>query len=160
MIPSNVSIETIASLISLGLSVLTIAASVYAFWRYDKRINKQNILINEFTIREQKEKEEEERKAAIEVSHIYNGRGSGDLYITNVGRADARDLRMDIDEHEDSGIFWSVGDLFPYRCLTPGPIIRIHYGLMSGYQKDPILIFNWNDDFGTDRTSRHSVLLG
>lgn len=141
------------------LSLVTMAGSAYVFWRYDQRLNKQNIRINEFTIKEQKEKEDSAKKAIIEVSHECRG-GSGDLIIMNTGNSDARNLQMEIDEKDDSGIYWRRGNFFPYRCLTPGASVRILYSLDSGYQKDPILTFKWEDDFGNNRNIRHSVFLG
>lgn len=80
--------------------------------------------------------------------------------ITNIGKSDAHNLMMKIEEKEDSGIYWRMSDIFPYSCLTPGATIKIHYALDSGYQKDPILKFEWDDDYGDKRTSKHSVFLG
>lgn len=160
MILSKISFDTIISYGGFFLSLISLFASGLTFLVYNRRINQQNIKINEFTLKEQKEKEDEAKKAIIEVSHSYYGKGNGDLYIANVGKSDARNLTMLIDEREDSGIHWRIGNLFPYRCLTPGASIKIHYGLMSGYQQDPILKFEWDDDYGDKRTARHSIYLG
>ena len=160
MILSNISFDVIASYGGFILSFISLVASGVTFFVYNKRLNKQNLRINEFTLREQKEKEEDSKKAVINIDHIYYGSGSGDIIISNVGKSDARNLKINIDEKDDSGIHWRIGKLFPYSCLTPGSSIKFHYGLLSGYQVDPIVTFEWDDDFSDNRTSRHSVFLG
>lgn len=160
MILSKISSETIISFGSFILSIISLITTAVTYFIYNRRINKQNIKINEFTLREQKEKDDDTRKAIIEVSHIYSGRGNGELIIANVGKADARNLTMEIEENEDSGIHWGTFKIFPYRCLTPGASFKIHYGLMAGYQTDPLLKFKWDDDFSEKRFSRHSIFLG
>lgn len=160
MILSKILEESIMSEVSFYLSLATLAASLYVFWRYDKRLNKQNLRINEFTIQEMNDKEEDLKKAEISVQPEYSGKGSGDLIISNTGKCEARNLTLTIEEKEDSGIYWRISNIFPYSCLTPGASIKIHYGLDSGFQADPILYFKWNDDSKKPRTAKHSVFLG
>lgn len=160
MILSKILEESIMSEVSFYLSLATLAASLYVFWRYDKRLNKQNIRINEFTIQEMNDKEEDLKKAEIDVHHEYSGKGNGYLIISNTGKCEARNLTLTIEGKEDSGIYWRLSNIFPYSCLTSGASIKIHYGLNSGFQADPILHFIWNDDSGKIRTAKHSVFLG
>lgn len=160
MILSKIIEESIMSEVSFYLSLATLAASLYVFWRYDKRLNKQNIRINEFTIQEMNDKEEDLKKAEISVQPEYSGKGSGDLIISNTGKCEARNLTLTVEEKQGSGIYWRLSNIFPYSCLTPGASIKIHYGLNSGFQADPILHFKWNDDSGKLRTAKHSVFLG
>ena len=146
--------------VSIIISLLTLIGSAFGFWMYNRRINKQNFKINQFILKEQREKEDDSKKAVIEVTNIYYGKGGGDVIISNSGMSDARNLQIYIDERKDSGIYWRCSGLFPYRCLTPGASIKFRYGLLSGFQKDPVLTFEWDDDFENKRTSRHSIFLG
>lgn len=112
--------------ISLIVSICALAISAISFIRYDRKIKKQNWLINQYQIQQIEEKKCAQNSAKISGSIIKGKMGMRTLVITNTGLAPARNINI-TDIRDFKGIIQTGGLCFPYMLLNPREQIEVTF---------------------------------
>lgn len=145
--------------ISLIVSICALAISAISFIRYDRKIKKQNWLINQYQIQQIEEKKCAQNSAKISGSIIRGKMGMRTLVITNKGLATAKNFHL-FDIRDYNGIF-QTDKLSAYdrQELAPEGKIEVPF-IISESAPDAIRIkCIWDDDHKTGNIYQQSLQL-
>ena len=147
--------DIIAS-ISLFFSAISGMYSLYI----GRRLNKQQLQINEQTLSLNKRNEENERKALICANAFKTGTGGWRIRVFNNGEATARNIRMYSDDinADNSGIAIRIQNK-SYPLLNKGEHFDLVMVLYEGHNPSPIVKFVWDDKFGNSREREQALNL-
>lgn len=141
------------------LSLLAAACTVVGFLLYGRRINRQELRLNKFKLKERQEAEDSRKMADVRVTATYLGRGRGVITVSNHGKCEARNVTLQskcIDCAKPS-IVLSPRDKFPCPLIAPGGNVAVKYTLLSLSDKTPLAVVVWDDDYSDGRNSVHSL---
>ena len=141
-------------------SICGIVGGIFMYYRHDKKIKKQEHLLNELKIKQIRKTEEQELQAKVECNIIHEKNGSRRIRFYNSGQADARNVRIEIvDESTLEGInllgAWGPYDLIMSRNGYREESMFLYVGHTDTLK---LRIF-WDDDFGKDRSILQSLQL-
>lgn len=144
--------------ISLIVSICALAISAISFIRYDRKIKKQNWLINQYQIQQIEEKKCAQNSAKISGSIIKGKMGMRTLVITNTGLAPARNINI-TDIRNIKGIIQTGGLCFPYMLLNPREQIEVTFLLAECAPSVINMKYSWDDDHKTGNIYQQSLQL-
>lgn len=137
-----------------------IIGGLFMYFRHDRKLKQQEILLQKLQIKQYKNEEDKERQAKVECNVINKGRGNYWIYFYNSGLADARNVRIDILNRDSLEGVIIYGDWGPYDLITPRNGRREERILLcEGHTRTLDLRITWDDDFGKDRTILQSPQL-
>lgn len=146
----------IISLVSLSISVL---AGIYS-WITRRKLNKQQLQINDYTLLKNKKDEEEEKKAEICANAFKTGKEGWRMRVFNNGKGVARNIKLYSNDimADDSGIRLMI-EREAYPLLNKGDHFDIVMYLYEGHNPAPIIRFVWDDDFKSGRERKQALNL-
>ena len=131
---------------SLLLSILALIASVFTYFKHDKKLKEQERRINEYQLKQIEKEDLESKKAAIR-GNIVKGLKSGrTLKVYNSGRATARNIR--VEGLDVNGIYYMRRDIFPYELMNPQDYTELTMHLTCGCPSTIKLKYIWDDEYG------------
>ena len=141
-------------------SICSILGGLFMYSHHDKKIKKQEQLLNDLQIKQYKKMEEQEKQAKVECSIINSGNGSQTIYFYNSGMSDARNVRIEIiDEDKLQGVLLT-SNWGPYNLITSGNGKREECIFLCEDHTDILdLRIIWDDDFETNRNIIQSLQL-
>lgn len=145
--------------ISLFVSICSLAIPAISFFLYDRKIKKQNCLINQYQIQQIEEKKCALNSAKIFGSIIRGKMGMRTLVITNKGLATAKNFHL-FDIRDNKGIL-QTGKLSAYdrQELAPEGKIEVPF-IISESAPDAIRIkCIWDEDHKTGNIYQQSLQL-
>ena len=131
------------------LSTIAVSISAYSFLSSRKltlEINKQQLQINELLLTKEKEYFEEKSKAKFR-AFILNQGNHFQINITNQGKANARNLHLEIiiDERY-KGDFYNIDKLLPMN-LNTGQTTKIGYARRIDFPNKFAILLTWDDEY-------------
>ena len=142
-------------MISIIIAALSLAFSCYTFFAHDRRLKKQEQLLNEYQLRLMAQSEEENKKAVIRAKSVKYTGGKRTLFIYNTGKAKAHNLKVDM--VEDEQVIASRPDLpQTYEELLPDASREILLLLTEG-DDEITLEFEWEDDFSKNNKESQTI---
>lgn len=142
-------------IISIILAAMALAFSCYTFFVHDRRLKKQEKVLNEYQLRSLAQSEEESKKAVIRAKAVKYKGGNRTLYIYNEGKAKARNIKVEMPNSDQ--VSSSIPN-FPlnYEELLPGASREVTLLLSEG---DDVLTltYEWEDDFSNDNTEKQTI---
>ena len=127
---------------SLILSCISLIGAAFVYFSTDKKLKKQQLLINDYALQKQKVEEDELKSARIEAT----GRGgNGEAYfvVQNVGKVAARNVRFSLDTALILG-----SNPFPLKIMSPTDSVRIRVYLTLNDSISTYGTFTWEDELG------------
>ena len=140
---------------SIIIATLALALSCYTFFAHDRRLKKQEKLLNEYQLRSLAQSEEDNKKAILRAKAVKYKSGNSTLYIYNEGKAKARNIKVEMPDAEQ--VYASRPD-FPlnYDELLPGAYREVTLLLSEG-DEELTLNYKWDDDFCKDNKERQTI---
>lgn len=142
-------------LYSLIISVFALIASVFTYFKHDKKLKEQERKINEYQLKRIEKEDIESKKATIRGNIIQGFNGKRTLKVYNSGRAAARNIR--IDGLDVDCVFYMPQDLFPYELMNPQDYAELTLHLTYGCPSTIKLKYIWDDEF-SDNNEFEQVL--
>lgn len=139
----------ISEWISLILSGLALLGTVITYFSHDRKLKKQEELLNKISLLEAQEREENRKKARINGALLYHGKGNNELVITNSGEAEARNVKIHVLDNSDDGCSW-LNESMTIRQLTPGNSYKFRFFTVEGASDEMHLQYKWEDDFSIE----------
>lgn len=140
---------------SIIVAVLALAFSCYTFFAHDRRLKKQDKLLNEYQLRLMARSEEESKKAVIRAKSVKYTNGRRTLFIYNTGTSKARNLKVDMLDNDQ--VIASRPDLpQTYEELLPNASREILLLLTDG-DDEITLIYEWDDDFRKENKESQTI---
>lgn len=142
-------------IISALLAIFAFVFSLYTFFAHDRRLKKQENLLNEYQLRSLAQNEEENKKAIIRAKAVKYNSGNRTLYIYNTGKAKARNLKVIMPK--DDQVYASRPD-FPlhYDELLPDASREVILYLSEG-DDELTLIYEWEDDYSKENKEQQTI---
>ena len=134
-------------------SICGIIGGLFMYYRHDKRIKKQEKLLNDFQIKQYKKAEEQEKQAKVECSIINVDKGTRKVRFYNSGLADAHNVRVEVlnSSNLDRIVFFGIWG--PYDLITSRNGSREEKIMLYEGHPDVLkLRIMWDDDFENDRS--------
>lgn len=152
-------ISLIISICSFIISLTTLIISLINFIRYDRKIKKQNCLINQYQIQQIEEKKCAQNSAKIFGSIIRGKMGMRTLVIINKGLATAKNFHL-FDIRDNKGIFQTDKlSAYDWQELAPEGKIEVPF-IISESAPDTIRIkCIWDDDHKTGNIYQQNLQL-
>lgn len=129
------------------LSLLATLGAIYTYINHDRRIKKQENLLNEYQLKRFKSEEIENQRALIKGNIIKGDKGRRTLLIFNAGKAIAYNIRLEVLSELDGIINF---EFEPYEMLNPQDKTDISFFLAMGHSQTIKVKYFWNDDFKED----------
>ena len=83
-------------IVSTIIAALAFALSCYTFFVHDRRLKSQEELLNKYQLRSLEQNEDDNKKAIIRAKAVKFKSGNRTLYINNIGKAKARNLKVEM----------------------------------------------------------------
>ena len=142
-------------LLSLILAAFALAFSCYTFFAHDRRLKKQEKLLNDYQLRSLAQAEDENKKAVIRAKAVKYKSGNRTLYIYNEGKAKARNINVEMPDAEQVD---ASNPEFPlhYDELLPGAYRDVNLFLSEG-DDELTLTYGWEDNYSTDNIETQTI---
>lgn len=144
-------ISDIIALGSLAVSVATAVCSFVSHKKYGRRLNKQQLLLNEYALNKQEKDESKSRCAELRLEIIDNR-----LIVSNVGQAEAKNIEL---------TFPSEAIISPQKfpvvikSISPNTDFRVSIRRATTSRKGIDVHFSWFDGRGVRQTDKQYVCL-
>lgn len=140
------------------ISIASLTISIATYLIDDKKLKKQQALINEYQIEKNKEEQEEKGKALIECSVVKTGGSKLDyLKIYNRGKATAFNINIEVLDLKDNIDF--MEHCIPFPKLIPQQSFDLHYFLDCGGRDYHTIKITWDDPYKQKESVELSVNL-
>lgn len=131
---------------SFVLALLATAISVFTYFKHDRKLKKQEGALNELVLEEKLKERELSKKADLNIRYLKDvNRHYFSFIITNQGRDEARNIRVDFDPSVNRIIRGEQ----PSR-LSPGQSFRINHMPVIGSPKLADVKLTWTDSFAEE----------
>ena len=130
-------------IIGLILSILAIALSAYTYFNHDRKIKKQQKLLNDYQLEKVEKEKIEALRAIMEVKVIKKRDGLDGIVISNKGKSIARSVNVTIPENE---LYEVMNNPCPID-IRPQQNIEITMILFNNFPDKIELEFEWKDEF-------------
>lgn len=137
------------------LSTLALSFSFYTFFAHDRRLKKQERLLNDYQLRLLDQSEKDSKKAVIRAKAVKYTRGKRTLYICNIGKTEAKNLKVDLPNPDE---VYSSNPKFPllYERLLPEASREVQLFLTEG-NDELDLIYEWEDDYSVKNRESQTI---
>ena len=133
------------NLISLILSILALSFSAFIYFYHDRKIKKQERLLNDYNIRKNEQEEIENKKAYIRANLIKLGGGKYAMKIYNSGKADANNVNVQFTDKLEG--FFSTKEKYSYQQILPHDGTEFILFATEGHEDSIGLKLSWDDSY-------------
>lgn len=134
-------------LASFILSIVALLGAFLTYLYHDRKIKKQEKLLNDYQLKKIETEEIENKKAQIKGNIIIGDRGSCSFIIFNSGKSTAHNIRIEILSKLDGIINF---EFVPYEMLNPQERTQTRFFLTERHVQTLKVKYIWNDDFKQD----------
>lgn len=103
---------------SLIISLVALFASVATYLLHDRRLKKQERLINDHQIQKINQEQDDNNKAIIKAHVVKHQKGKREIKVFNAGKAVAKNVNLEILTNLN-GMSVDNFDIFPYEFMNP-----------------------------------------
>lgn len=149
--------ESFSSTISLLLSALSIFVSLCTYFIHDRKLKKQEQLLNTYQLNQFKNEEQSNKKADIvgEISLLKEEQYL--LRIQNKGKASAKNIR--IDEFDTENYCIHNNAIIPYHCLNADEAFTLKVFRIGRSIPTMTITYIWDDDWNINRKKQQTIQL-
>lgn len=137
-------------LASLIISILALIGTVYTYFVHDRKIKRQEAIINEYQLAKFKEEEEENKKAQICGNIVKYDSGKRVLKFYNRGKAMATNINIQGLNIQAIDIY---DNILPYELLNPQDYAEITFRIIMNAPSTIKLTYTWDDAYQTGNSS-------
>lgn len=149
--------ESFSSTISLLLSALCIFVSLRTYFIHDRKLKKQEQLLNTYQLNQFENEEQSNKKADI-VGEISLLKGEQYLLrIQNKGKASAKNIR--IEEFDTENYCIHNNTIIPYHCLNADEAFTLKIFRIGRSIPTMTITYIWDDDWNINRKKQQTIQL-
>lgn len=130
---------------SLIISIGALCFSTVTYVVHDRRIKKQEGLINAYQLEKIDAEKIEQKRAFIKANLIKGNKGNRSIKVFNSGKSAARNIRFEI-LSEDQNFGFLNQDIFPFELLNPQESTELTMFVFVGSPDKIKIQFIWEDD--------------
>lgn len=149
--------EHLHNIISTILSIIAVAVSLYTYVIHDRKLKKQEHLLNMYQLKQFQDEEQANKKADIvgEISRM--GGEQYSLKVQNRGKASAKKIRIEGFDMENYDIRNIA--ILPYNCLNAGEAFSLIFFRIRRIIPTMTITYIWDDDWGINRKKQQTIQL-
>ena len=141
-------------------SICGILGGLFMYYRHDKRLKRQEQLLNDLQIKQYKKAEDQEKQAKVECNIIHGCKGCRKIRFYNSGLSDARNVRIDILNKNSLEGVEGIRIWGPYDLITSRNGNREERFFLCESHTNVLKIrITWDDDFEKNRSILQSPQL-
>lgn len=149
--------EYFESIISPIFSIIAVIISLCTYFIHDRKLKKQEQLLNRYQIIRFQDEEQANKKADIvgEISHL-----KGEHYVLKVqnkGATSAKNIRIEGFDIENYGI-QNIA-ILPYNCLNADEAFSLHFFRINRSIPTMTITYKWDDDWDINRRKQQTIQL-
>lgn len=136
------------------ISIVSLGFATFIYFKHDKRIKSQELLINEYQLNTHKDAEIEKKKAIVKANIINRGKGSYRIKIFNSGQAVAKNIRVEMSLENGQSLedeLAITANPFPFAMLSPHDSAEISFMAFIGSPDAFYIKTIWDDQFEENR---------
>lgn len=136
------------------LSIISLGFAAFIYFKHDKKIKSQELLINEYQLNTHKDAEIEKKKAIVKANIINRGKGSYRIKIFNSGQAVANNIRVELSLENGQSLDNALvitANPFPFAMLSPHDSAEISFMAFLGSPDSFYIKTMWDDQFEENR---------
>lgn len=103
---------------SLIISLVALFASIATYLLHDRRLKKQERLINDHQIQKINQEQDDNNKAMVKAHVVKHQKGKREIKVFNAGKAVAKNVNLEILTNLN-GMSVDNFDIFPYEFMNP-----------------------------------------
>lgn len=134
---------------SLIISIVSFTFSIYIFFSFDKKIKKQEKELNDYALRDYREKEFSKSKAILYLDSCFGAGAKGEITISNKGVSEARNIKI--------SVISGCNEKFKgaeILSLVPNSEEHFRYYKFSQDSDELVLQVTWEDDFSQSNSKK------
>lgn len=141
-------------------SICGIIGGLFMYIHHDKKIKKQERLLNDLQIKQYKKAEEQEKQAKVECNIIHGDKGGRRIFFYNSSLSDTHNVCIGILNKDNLDGVNILGNWGPYDLITSRNGKREERILLCEGHTDALkLRITWDDEFGNNRSILQSTQL-
>ncbi len=144
---------------SLLISFVALFLSLFTYFLHDRRLKKQEHLINDYQLQKISKEQDEHTKAVVKANIIKKNGGKRVIKIFNAGKSIARNVNIEILQGKDGIHTNDLNELFPYEFLNPQESTEFLIFLFEGPTAIIKIRTTWDDDFAFGNTHEQILTL-
>ncbi|MGK0447482.1 MAG: hypothetical protein ACJA2M_001256 [Polaribacter sp.] len=126
------------------ISIFALSLSIFTYFKHNKKIKEQSVLLNKYHLEKIEKEKEEEKKAIIEANVITGHKGTKIIKVYNRGKSIAKNVNILIPENDGYKVFINPCPI----DILPQNGIEIKLSTFLGKRPCKIEVeFEWSDDF-------------
>lgn len=139
------------------MSVCCIMGGLFMYFIHDKKLKRQELILNDLQIKQYKKTEDEEKQAQVRCK-IQGNTGHRSIHFYNEGSSDARNVRVDILNDSLDGVI-IFGNLGPYELMSRNDCRKVQ--IVIGEEQTLLLRLRitWDDDYANNRSIEQHLQL-
>lgn len=143
----------------LVVSIFAVLISLFAVWETRKanrnslRLTEQEIELIRHQLAKARNKTVEEKKANVTAQMYRDGKGWR-VRVLNLGPAEARHVRLILDDQNMMVIADATSGKFPMDRMTPGQYVDFWARVHLATPPKETLVIHWDDPYGVDRENK------
>ncbi len=141
------------------LSALVALGGFWAYMRHDKKLKQQEIKLNELQIKQYEKEEAKEKMAEMKANVIRDYRGNVRIRFFNAGKANAKNVRIEIQSPKEKMSRINHPKFGPYDVINPQSHREEQLVLYTGHPKTIDFKITWDDESHNNRSVSLSVPL-
>jgi len=140
------------------MAAMGIFGGLWAYFRHDRIIKKQEKLLNDFQIKQIEKEQAKEKMAEMKANIISSHKGTAKIRFVNAGKSNAFNVRIEIltSKEEMAKIYYGA-NFGPYEVINPQSYREEKMFLCEGRPDIIDLKIIWDDEFQKDRSVLLSV---
>lgn len=144
----------------LVLTALGALGGAIVFFLHDRKLKRQERLLNEYQIKKDKQEEDLQRQANVVCKKSQINGGNVIICFFNTGFADARNVRIEIINKDSLHSLGFLQEWGPYKQINSQTDFKEERLLLfEGSSEEMQILIVWDDDYGTNRSNRQTLQL-
>lgn len=135
-------------IVALIISILAIFGSAFVYFQHDRKLKKQEAILNDLQVSEIEKAKEDRMKAIVRMDTQYESAGKGLLLLFNDGKAEARNVSWFFDK----SFLLKIPQQGNYKRLVPGQEVSFDYLFLENPNPVGDVTLTWADDYSNNNS--------
>lgn len=132
-------------MVSIIISLLALALSAYSYFRFDRKIKKQEEFINAHEIAKIQEEVISKNHANLAIDKYWRDKDTLYMIVRNEGPSDAYNVSV-VDLEKESFLFQNIKSRMPIEVIYAGDDVQLELMVYSDMPQKTRLKVDWDDD--------------
>lgn len=144
--------------LSLLVSCIALMLAVFTYFKHDRKLKKQEHLLNEYQLSKITEEQAEGRKAIVRANIVKLSSGKRTIKIYNAGKSRARNVNVLWPSGNDMLHIFNE-DIFPYEFINPQDSTELNALIIKDNVSTVKIQLTWDDEYQSENIQEQILTL-